>query len=46
MNANDLNAALYEKMAAEQDQYRDWLKASPRRKFYITPMSTVSGRTL
>ena len=29
MNANDLNAALYEKMAAEQDQYRDWLKSQP-----------------
>ena len=28
-NANDLNAALYEKMAAEQDQYRDWLKSQP-----------------
>ena len=25
MNANDLNTALYEKMAAEQDKYRDWL---------------------
>src|SRR5699024_6834198 len=29
MNANDLNAALYEKMAAEQGQYRDWLKSQP-----------------
>nr|WP_154253346.1 MULTISPECIES: DUF3849 domain-containing protein [unclassified Eubacterium (in: firmicutes)] len=29
VNANDLNAALYEKMAAEQDQYRDWLKSQP-----------------
>ena len=29
MNTNDLNAALYEKMAAEQDQYRDWLKSQP-----------------
>ena len=29
LNANDLNAALYEKMAAEQDQYRDWLKSQP-----------------
>ena len=27
MNTNDLNAALYEKMAAEQDKYRDWLKS-------------------
>ena len=26
MNTNDLNTALYEKMAAEQDKYRDWLK--------------------
>ena len=27
----DKNTALYEKMAAEQDKFRDWLK-SPRRK--------------
>ena len=27
MNTNDLNMALYEKMAAEQDKYRDWLKS-------------------
>ena len=25
----DLNKALYEKMAAEQDKYRDWLKSQP-----------------
>ena len=29
MNTNDLNMALYEKMAAEQDKYRDWLKSQP-----------------
>ena len=29
MNTNDLNTALYEKMAAEQDKYRDWLKIQP-----------------
>ena len=29
MNINDLNTALYEKMAAEQDKYRDWLKSQP-----------------
>ena len=29
MNTNDLNTALYEKMAAEQDKYRDWLKSQP-----------------
>lgn len=29
MNANDLNTALYEKMAAEQDTFRDWLKGQP-----------------
>ena len=33
MNANDLNTALYEKMAAEQEKYRDWLKSQPRQKF-------------
>ena len=25
----DKNAALYEKMAAEQDKFRDWLKSQP-----------------
>ena len=29
MKPNDLNTALYEKMAAEQDKYRDWLKSQP-----------------
>ena len=29
MNTNNLNTALYEKMAAEQDKYRDWLKSQP-----------------
>ena len=29
MKPNDLNTALYEKMAAEQDNYRDWLKSQP-----------------
>ena len=27
MKPNDLNTALYEKMAAEQDKFRDWLKS-------------------
>ena len=25
----DKNTALYEKMAAEQDKFRDWLKSQP-----------------
>ena len=29
MNTNDLNTVLYEKMATEQEQYRDWLKSQP-----------------
>lgn len=29
MTPNDLNTALYEKMAAEQDKFRDWLKGQP-----------------
>ena len=29
MNTNDLNTALYEKMADEQDKFRDWLKSQP-----------------
>ena len=29
MNTNDLNTALYAKMAAEQDKDRGWLKSQP-----------------
>ena len=29
MNTNDLNTALFEKMTAEQDKFRDWLKSQP-----------------
>lgn len=29
MNREELNTALYEKMAAEQNTYRDWLKSQP-----------------
>ena len=29
MNETDYNARLYEKMKAEQDKYRDWLKGQP-----------------
>lgn len=29
MDTNDLNTALYEKMVAEQDKFRDWLKSQP-----------------
>ncbi len=29
MNTNNLNTALYEKMATEQDKFRDWLKSQP-----------------
>ena len=29
MNTNNLNAAIYEKMATEQEKYRDWLKSQP-----------------
>ena len=29
MNTNDLNTTLYEKMSAEQDRYRNWLKRQP-----------------
>ena len=29
MNETDYNAALYDKMRAEQDRYRDWLLAQP-----------------
>ncbi len=29
MNTNNLNTALYEKMATEQEKFRDWLKSQP-----------------
>ena len=29
MNTNNLNTALYEKMATEQETYRDWLESQP-----------------
>lgn len=45
MNTNDLNTALYEKMAAEQDKYRDWLKSQPPAEVLNTPTNTPSGRT-
>ena len=31
MNTNDMNTALYEKMAAEQDKYRDVYKRQDQR---------------
>ena len=30
MTQEEMLTALYEKMAAEQDKYRDWLKGQPR----------------
>ena len=29
MNTNNLNTAIFEKMTAEQDKFRDWLKSQP-----------------
>ena len=43
MNTNDLNTALYEKMAAEQDKYRDWLKSQP--DVYKRQSSFSSGKS-
>ena len=45
MNSNEKNTALYEKMAAEQDTFRDWLKSQSPEEV-LNPMSTPSGRTL
>ena len=45
MNTNDLNTALYEKMAAEQDKYRDWLKSQPPEEILHHTLSTPSVRT-
>ena len=44
MNTNDLNTALYEKMAAEQIQGLAE-KPAPRKKSCTTPMSILSVRT-
>mgnify|MGYP002261644979 CR=1 FL=1 len=42
MNTNDLNTALYEKMAAEQDKFRDCLKRQPPEVFlHLTYEYTV-----
>ena len=45
MNTNDLNMALYEKMAAEQDKYWDWLKSQPPEEILHHTLSTPSVRT-
>ena len=42
MNTNDLNTALFEKMTAEQDKFRDWLKSqSPEEILHHTYEYTV-----
>ena len=46
MNTNNLNTALYEKMATEQEKYRDWLKSQPRKKSCTTPKNILSVRIL
>ncbi len=46
MNTNNLNTALYEKMTAEQEKYRDWLKSQPPEKSYTIPMNILSVRIL
>ena len=38
MNTNDLNTALYEKMVAEQDKYRDWLFSQ---SLYLSCSATI-----
>ena len=46
MNSNEKNTALYEKMAAEQDTFRDWLKCQSYIKNDITAVhwrSVTSG---
>ena len=37
MNREELNTALYEKMAAEQNTFRDWLKSQRTIFFGIPP---------
>lgn len=46
MNTNNLNTALYEKMATEQEKYRDWLKSQPPEESCTTPMNILSVRIL
>ena len=33
MTNEERNTALYQKMYAEQENFRDWLKGQPRKKF-------------
>lgn len=45
MNREELNTALYEKMAAEQNTFRDWLKSQGAEVVLTTPTNTPFGRT-
>ena len=42
MNTNNLNTALYEKMATEQEKYRDWLKSQPPEEILHHTYESVS----
>lgn len=33
MKQEEMNTRLYEKLAAEQTKYRDWLMSQPQRRF-------------
>ena len=43
MSTNDLNTALYEKMATEQDKFRDWLKSQPPEEVLVSLMRRSSS---
>ena len=45
MTNEELNTRLYEKMFAEQEQFRDWLLSQPPAEILNMPMSTRCGRT-
>ena len=46
MNTNNLNTALYEKMATEQEKYRDWLKSQPPEEILHHTLSLIHILTL
>ena len=45
MNTNDLNTALFEKMTAEQDKFRDWLKSQSPEEVLNHAYESPSART-
>lgn len=45
MTNEELNTALYKKVFAEQEKYREWLLSQPPNEILTTATSTRYGRT-